>query len=111
MSTRPPLGLPGGTQHLGAIAAFVAGVLLARMPETAARMSGKYDNPVFRRAAAAEQVAGRRRAAPPRRAPEQAASSEPGELSQRVLWDALDAGADPTDDEPRADRHTPPSAQ
>ncbi len=104
---------PAVLSIIGAVAAFVAGVLLARMPETAARMSGKYDNPVFRRAAAAEEVAGLHRAdsAAAGTTAEQAASPEPGELSQRVLWDALDAGADPTDDEPRADRHTPPSAQ
>ena len=103
---------PAALSVVGAIAAFVAGVLLARMPGTTARMSGRYDNPVFRRAAAAEQVAGRRPAAAPESAAAsaQTPSSEPGELSQRVLWDALDAGADPTDDDPRADRHTPPSA-
>ncbi|MEV5650009.1 TIGR02234 family membrane protein [Nocardia sp. NPDC052254] len=103
---------PAVLSVIGAVAAFVAGVLLARMPETAARMSGKYDNPVFRRAAAAEEVAGRRRAdtTEASAAPEPTSSPEPGELSQRVLWDALDAGADPTDDEPRAGRHTPPSA-
>ncbi|AHH17244.1 hypothetical protein NONO_c24480 [Nocardia nova SH22a] len=100
---------PAVLSVVGGVAAFVAGVLLARMPETAARMSGKYDNPVFRRAAAAEEVAGRRTDAAA--APGQTPPQEPGELSQRVLWDALDAGADPTDDEPRAGRHTPPSAQ
>ncbi|MCM6773224.1 TIGR02234 family membrane protein [Nocardia sp. CDC159] len=88
---------------LGALAAFAAGVLLARMPETTARLSGKYDNPVFRRAAAAEQVAerqakaARRQSDTPDRPADQAAS---GQLSERVLWDALDAGADPTDDDP-----------
>ena len=106
---------PAALSVAGAIAAFAAGVLLARMPETAARMSGKYDNPVFRRAAAAEQVAGRRHSDPAGPtsavASAQPAASEPEELSQRVLWDALDAGADPTDDESGADRHTPPSAR
>lgn len=104
---------PAALSVVGALAAFAAGVLLARMPETTARMSGKYDNPVFRRAAAAEQVAELRRtgeaesaakgADTPRPAtpasPPQTPEPESGELSQRVLWDALDAGADPTDDE------------
>ncbi|NKY89507.1 Trp biosynthesis-associated membrane protein [Nocardia veterana] len=109
-------GFPAALSVVGAVAAFAAGVLLARMPETTARMSGKYDNPVFRRAAAAEQVAELRRtgspdsgagsATPADRAEQPPAAAgripaqEPGELSQRVLWDALDAGADPTDDEP-----------
>jgi uncharacterized membrane protein (TIGR02234 family) len=102
---------PAALSVVGALAAFAAGVLLARMPETTARMSGKYDNPVFRRAAAAEQVAELRRTGDPESAadaPRTATSKssphtpepESGELSQRVLWDALDAGADPTDDEP-----------
>ncbi|WP_373995267.1 TIGR02234 family membrane protein [Nocardia africana] len=102
---------PAALSVVGALAAFAAGVLLARMPETTARMSGKYDNPVFRRAAAAEQVADRRRTgdaesgadAPPTATPKSSPHTpepESGELSQRVLWDALDAGADPTDDEP-----------
>ncbi|MBF6330050.1 TIGR02234 family membrane protein [Nocardia transvalensis] len=95
--------LPALLSVLGAVAAFAAGVLLARMPATTARLSGKYDNPVFRRADAAEQVAERQakaaRAHPD--TPERAGGSEsPGQLSERVLWDALDAGADPTDDEP-----------
>lgn len=104
---------PAALSVVGALAAFAAGVLLARMPETTARMSGKYDNPVFRRAAAAEQVAELRRtgetssAAKAADAPRPATPASPpptpepesGELSQRVLWDALDAGADPTDDE------------
>ncbi|PPJ26107.1 TIGR02234 family membrane protein [Nocardia nova] len=113
---------PAALSVVGALAAFAAGVLLARMPETTARMSGKYDNPVFRRAAAAEHVAEVRRTgdaelrrtgdtesateatdaprtATPKSSPH-TPEPESGELSQRVLWDALDAGADPTDDEP-----------
>lgn len=75
----------------GALAAFAAGVLLARMPKDSAQLSGKYDTPVARRAAATDLVAGRGEAgddtAPP--------------VTERVLWDALDAGTDPTDDHPR----------
>ncbi|MFI5781429.1 TIGR02234 family membrane protein [Nocardia sp. NPDC051570] len=96
-------GLPALLSVLGALAAFVAGVLLARMPETTARLSGKYDNPVFRRASAAEQVAARQAKAAPRQSdtPDQPDESvATGPLSERVLWDALDAGADPTDDDP-----------
>jgi len=127
---------PATLTVLGAILAFAAGVLLARMPEGTARMSGKYDNPVFRRAAAAEQVARQRAAAsarndsasgdsdpasnergaasaddgaPPGKFAAKPAAPQPGSepaqpLSERVLWDALDAGADPTDDEAGRDR-------
>ncbi len=106
---------PAALSVLGAVLALAAGVLLARMPETTARMSGKYDNPVFRRAAAAEQVARRRVeqavATDPQSndkdtesAAAQSGSGSSGALSERVLWDALDAGADPTDDEAGRDR-------
>ncbi|WP_280430860.1 TIGR02234 family membrane protein [Nocardia brasiliensis] len=89
--------LPAVLALLGAVAAFVAGALLTRMPQDTARLSGKYDNPVFRRAAATEQVAQRRDAQ---------AGTEPnaGQLSERVLWDALDAGTDPTEDAVTSDR-------
>ncbi|WP_345497028.1 TIGR02234 family membrane protein [Nocardia callitridis] len=74
---------------LGAIGAFVAGVLLARMSSSTSRMSGKYDNPVSRRAAASRQVADQQASG---------AAEAPQPLSERVLWDALDAGTDPTED-------------
>lgn len=86
-STAP---LPAVLALLGALAAFGAGALLTRMPQDTARLSGKYDNPVFRRAAATEQVTQRRAA--------QAGAPNSGQLSERVLWDALDAGTDPTED-------------
>lgn len=85
---------------VGAVAAFLAGVLLARMPGRTARLSGKYDNPVFRRAAATDLVAKRNSGAP---------TAEP--VSERVLWDALDAGTDPTEsDTADRDSDAPPAA-
>lgn len=105
---------PAALSLIGAVLAFAAGVLLARMPEATAKLSGKYDNPVFRRAAAAQQVARQRdhaahsSAATSGEAVEsgapQAGSGSGEQLSERVLWDALDAGADPTDDEAGHDR-------
>ncbi|WP_194820273.1 TIGR02234 family membrane protein [Nocardia sp. XZ_19_385] len=75
---------------VAALAAFAAGVLLARMPREGTQLSGKYDNPSARREAATEQVENQRTADKP-----------DGQLSERVLWDALDAGTDPTDDGPK----------
>jgi uncharacterized membrane protein (TIGR02234 family) len=83
---------PAVLSLVGALAAFAAGVLLARMPQDAARLSGKYDNPVFRRAAATEQVTRQRT---------DETNAESGQLSERVLWDALDAGTDPTEEATR----------
>ncbi|MRH89975.1 TIGR02234 family membrane protein [Nocardia sp. SYP-A9097] len=90
--------LPAVLTIIGALAAFGAGVLLTRMPsESAAPMSGKYDNPVFRKSEAAEQVAEHHAVKRAAESGSQQTAAEP--LSGRVLWDALDAGADPTDDE------------
>ncbi|GAB2704470.1 TIGR02234 family membrane protein [Nocardia thraciensis] len=98
---------PAVLSLVGAVAAFGAGVLLARMPRETARLSGKYDNPVFRRAAAADQVAAQQAKTAERQpggdakaGASQPDSAAPDQLSERVLWDALDAGADPTDDQP-----------
>ncbi|MFG1797275.1 TIGR02234 family membrane protein [Nocardia sp. NPDC049149] len=82
--------LPAVLALLGALAAFAAGALLTRMPQDTARLSGKYDNPVVRRAAAAEQVSQQQHT--------EAATLGATQLSERVLWDALDAGTDPTED-------------
>ncbi|MEU2258003.1 TIGR02234 family membrane protein [Nocardia xishanensis] len=82
--------LPAVLTLAAALAAFAAGVLLARMPQESGRLSGKYESPVVRREAATEEVT------------KQRAADASGQLSGRVLWDALDAGTDPTDDTPGA---------
>jgi uncharacterized membrane protein (TIGR02234 family) len=78
---------PAWLTMFGAVVAFTAGVLLTRMPQTTAQLSGKYDNPVFRRSVAADLVAGKHDDTGTRQ-----------KLTERVLWDALDAGTDPTAD-------------
>ncbi|WP_431957933.1 TIGR02234 family membrane protein [Nocardia lijiangensis] len=83
--------LPAVLTLVAALAAFTAGVLLARMPRESGRLSGKYDSPVVRREAATEEVT------------KQRAADTSGQLSERVLWDALDAGTDPTEDTPGAE--------
>lgn len=69
---------------VGAVAALVAAVALLRTASAAGGLSERYAAPAARRAAAV----GRTDTEPP---------------SQRVLWDALDAGDDPTDDTGRDD--------
>ncbi|MTE13910.1 TIGR02234 family membrane protein [Nocardia aurantiaca] len=88
--------LPEWLALLGAIAAFGAGLLLVRMPAESARMSGKYENPAVRKSEAA-RVAERHVRERGAESGSQAKSEE--QLSGRVLWDALDEGVDPTDDE------------
>ncbi|AWK72323.1 hypothetical protein CBI38_12810 [Rhodococcus oxybenzonivorans] len=72
----------------GAVAALAAAVELARRPRVRAGLSSKYDSPAARRAAAQKTSAD--------------SADEP--LTQRMLWDALDAGEDPTVDGSRADK-------
>ncbi|GAD85088.1 TIGR02234 family membrane protein [Nocardia asteroides NBRC 15531] len=82
---------------VAAVLALAAGVLLTRRTGQSGQLSGKYDNPVFRRADASAQVNKQR---------EDTATAAP--LSDRVLWDALDAGTDPTDTDEGPDDATPP---
>lgn len=89
--------LPAVLTLFGAVAAFVAGLLLVRMPRETARMSGKYDSPAVRKSAAAEQVAQHHADRGPAESGSQSPSKE--QLSGRVLWDALDEGLDPTADD------------
>ncbi|MGV9667047.1 TIGR02234 family membrane protein [Nocardia niigatensis] len=89
--------LPAVVALAGAVAAFVAGLLLVRQSSGTTRMSGKYDSPAARKLSAAEQVAAHHaRVRDPESGSHPAADTQ---LSGRVLWDALDEGVDPTDDE------------
>jgi uncharacterized membrane protein (TIGR02234 family) len=67
----------------GAVAALAAAVVLWRTPRSQAGLSSKYDSPAARREAAARGGTG----------------DEP--VTERALWDALDAGEDPTLDTER----------
>ncbi|WP_137725952.1 TIGR02234 family membrane protein [Prescottella subtropica] len=90
--------LPALLVLFGAVAALAAAVVLIRKPAAAGGLSGKYDSPAARREAAGRVGTG--------------SSDEP--KSQRMLWDALDAGEDPTvgDTDPGdtdVSKGTPPS--
>lgn len=81
--------LPAIIALAGAVCAFLAAVVLLRKPTARQVLSSKYDAPAARR----EDVARRTRSAS-----ERAADNGEGEdLTERMLWDALDAGEDPTD--------------
>lgn len=75
--------LPALLALLGALAAIAAAILLVRTPSARGGLSSKYDNPAARREAAAQLGSAEGRPA-----------DEP--VTQRMLWDALDAGEDPT---------------
>ncbi|NCL74641.1 TIGR02234 family membrane protein [Rhodococcus sp. YH1] len=73
----------------GAVAALAAAVQLWRTPRAEAGLSSKYDSPAARREATTRRDT----------------ADEP--VTERTLWDALDAGEDPTvdvADDPAADR-------
>ncbi|MGF0320379.1 TIGR02234 family membrane protein [Nocardia fluminea] len=74
--------------------ALAAGILLTRRTGERTEVSDRYDNPVFRKADASAAVS-----------KQNTESGTAAPLSDRVLWDALDAGTDPTDtpDTPGAD--------
>ncbi|MFD3464552.1 TIGR02234 family membrane protein [Nocardia fluminea] len=74
--------------------ALVAGILLTRRTGERTEVSDRYDNPVFRKADASAAVS-----------KQNTETGTAAPLSDRVLWDALDAGTDPTDtpDTPGAD--------
>lgn len=81
--------LPAVVASVGALCALGAAVALARKPTARKVLSSRYDAPAARR----ENVARRAKTAS-----ERAAENGEGEdLTERMLWDALDAGEDPTD--------------
>nr|WP_235870543.1 TIGR02234 family membrane protein [Rhodococcus xishaensis] len=69
---------------LGSLLALAAALVLIRKPVAAGGLSSKYDSPAARRDAAAARPPG-------------SGKQEP--QTQRMLWDALDAGEDPTVDD------------
>ncbi|WP_424809641.1 TIGR02234 family membrane protein [Rhodococcus sp. 27YEA15] len=79
--------LPPLLALLGAVAAFVAAAQLVRAPSSRGGLSSKYDSPAVRREAASKLGQGE-------------IAGEDGPVTQRMLWDALDAGEDPTVDGP-----------
>ncbi|AOW94692.1 hypothetical protein BFN03_09165 [Rhodococcus sp. WMMA185] len=71
---------------VGALAALAAAAELMSRPRAEAGLSSRYDSPGARRAAA-----------------EKGGTAADGPVTQRALWDALDAGEDPTAGDSRGD--------
>lgn len=91
---------------LGAVLAVSAATVLLRVARGATSMSSRYRSPAARRAELEETVFAERAAAE-RQTPSAAATTsgdapaDPSEqVTERMLWDALDTGADPTDPSP-----------
>ncbi|MCL2535097.1 MAG: TIGR02234 family membrane protein [Nocardiaceae bacterium] len=80
---------------LGSVFALAAAVVLIRKPTAAGGLSSKYDSPAARREAATKRGAD---------------DGEAGAPTQRMLWDALDAGEDPTVDGADEGPAGPPSS-
>lgn len=81
--------LPAALALVGAILAFAAAAVLVRKPTARKVLSSKYDAPAARR----EETALRAKTVSERAE----ANGEGDDLTERMLWDALDAGEDPTD--------------
>lgn len=90
--------LPAVLVLLGSVVALAAAFVLIRKPAATGGLSSKYDSPAARRDAASKRADAGVKDEPP---------------TQRMLWDALDAGEDPTvsddDGAPRAEESTPPA--
>ncbi|MBJ8343138.1 TIGR02234 family membrane protein [Antrihabitans sp. YC2-6] len=67
---------------VGGVAAIAAAVLLLARTRSAGGLSAKYDSPAARRSEAVRAT--------------QEAAEQDSDVSQRLMWDALDAGVDPT---------------
>jgi uncharacterized membrane protein (TIGR02234 family) len=100
---------------LGAVLAVSAATVLLRVARGATSMSSRYRSPAARRAELEETVFAERAAAE-RQTPSTAATTSgdaPADASEqvteRMLWDALDTGADPTD--PSTTRPTTPDGR
>ncbi|MGF7124328.1 TIGR02234 family membrane protein [Rhodococcus sp. BE178] len=76
--------LPAVLVLVGSVAALAAAFVLIRKPAATGGLSSKYDSPAARRDAAAKRGAVDKKDEP---------------QTQRMLWDALDAGEDPTVDD------------
>lgn len=87
--TAQAFAVPAVLALIGAGCAFGAAVMLVRKPTARKVLSSRYDAPAARRDAVAQRA---------KSASERAAENVDGEdLTERMLWDALDAGEDPTD--------------
>lgn len=94
--------LPAIVTLIGALCALAAAVVSIRRTSASQVLSSKYDAPAVRR----DEVARRSRIS----SAKNSARDEGEDLTERMMWDALDAGEDPTDESgtPRSsDRHGP----
>lgn len=82
--------LPAIVTLLGAVCALAAAVVSIRKTAATQVLSSKYDAPAVRR----DEVVRRTRGA----APGPGVQDEGEDLTERMMWDALDAGQDPTDE-------------
>lgn len=92
---------------LGALLSVSAATVLLRLARGGTSMSSRYRSPAARRAELEETVFAERAAQQQAGGPQDdAAAGGPEPVTERMLWDALDTGADPTD--PSVTRSTRP---
>ncbi|OZE76155.1 TIGR02234 family membrane protein [Rhodococcus sp. 15-649-2-2] len=82
--------LPAIVTLIGALCALVAAVVSIRKTAASQVLSSKYDAPAVRR----DEVARRVRSS----SSDNGVQDEGEDLTERMMWDALDAGEDPTDE-------------
>ncbi|QDQ97823.1 Trp biosynthesis-associated membrane protein [Tomitella fengzijianii] len=87
---------------VGGVLAAAAGLLMVVRPRPRRELPSKYETPAARRDSVAKAMAARRDRAKGPAGAGQGASAGGGaddDMTQRLMWEALDSGADPTDDE------------
>ena len=82
---------------LGSVLALVGAVTIARAAGSTRGLSTRYDAPAVRRERAGNATAAGERSGSP---------GDTGDVSERALWDALDAGRDPTAPDATGPDHT-----
>ncbi len=88
---------PAALAALGSVLALVGAVTIARAAGSTRGLSSRYDAPAVRRERAGNASAAAERSED---------SGDTGDVSERALWDALDAGRDPTAPDATGPDHT-----
>ncbi|WP_182348631.1 Trp biosynthesis-associated membrane protein [Tomitella gaofuii] len=84
---------------VGGVLAAAAGLLMVVRPRPRRELPSKYETPAARRDSVAKAMAARRGRAPGAAGGGAAGAAADDDMTQRLMWEALDSGTDPTEDD------------
>ncbi|GAA4817402.1 Trp biosynthesis-associated membrane protein [Tomitella cavernea] len=84
---------------VGGVLAAAAGLLMVLRPRPRRELPSKYETPAARRDSVAKAMAARRGRTAGTAGGGAAGAAADDDLTQRLMWEALDSGADPTEDD------------